>query len=108
MSTIVSVSNFLFLLVINWLNKQMNDQMVTQQRYGPFEMHSKFSTRDAGRVRLVTREAKRSHCSCAVAVVWSGSTVDVLRACCCSMALGMPDGQRVIPLLGRFLNPKQA
>lgn len=27
--------------VINWLNKQMNDQMMSQQRLGPFEMHTK-------------------------------------------------------------------
>ena len=28
-------------VVINWLNKQMNDQMMSQQRLGPFEMHTK-------------------------------------------------------------------
>ena len=39
--------------VINWLNKQMNEQMVTQQRYGPFELHSKISTRSNGRVSVV-------------------------------------------------------
>ncbi|XP_073227377.1 spindle assembly abnormal protein 6 homolog [Porites lutea] len=27
--------------VINWLNKQMNDQMMSQQRLGPFEMNTK-------------------------------------------------------------------
>lgn len=27
--------------VINWLNKQMNDQMMSHQHLGPFEMHSK-------------------------------------------------------------------
>ena len=27
--------------VINWLNKQINDQMMSQQRLGPFEMHTK-------------------------------------------------------------------
>ena len=27
--------------VINWLNKQMNDQMISQHRLGPFEMHTK-------------------------------------------------------------------
>ncbi|XP_032243131.2 spindle assembly abnormal protein 6 homolog [Nematostella vectensis] len=26
--------------VINWLNKQMNDQMAARQRHGPFELHS--------------------------------------------------------------------
>lgn len=26
--------------VINWLNKQMNDQMMSQQHLGPFEMHT--------------------------------------------------------------------
>ena len=39
--------------VINWLNKQMNEQMVTQQRYGPFELHSKISTRSNGRGSFV-------------------------------------------------------
>jgi len=29
------------IVVINWLNKQMNDQMMSQQRLGPFEMHTK-------------------------------------------------------------------
>jgi len=27
--------------VINWLNKQINDQVMSQQRLGPFEMHTK-------------------------------------------------------------------
>ena len=40
-----SVSKWLFslcnIVVINWLNKQMNDQMMSQQRLGPFEMHTK-------------------------------------------------------------------
>lgn len=31
----------LLIAVINWLNKQMNDQMMSQQRLGPFEMHTK-------------------------------------------------------------------
>ena len=44
-SVVFRVSKWLFALcnivVINWLNKQMNDQMMSQQRLGPFEMHTK-------------------------------------------------------------------